>query len=38
MVTLVEKISREGGTTREVVRRETAKPKPGRPKALVGAL
>ena len=38
MVTLVEKISREGGTTREVVRRETAKPKLGRPKALVGAL
>ena len=34
MVALVEKISREGGTTREVVRRETAKPKPGRPKAF----
>jgi ParB family transcriptional regulator, chromosome partitioning protein len=35
MVALVEKISREGGiTTREAVRRETAKPKPGRPKAF----
>jgi ParB family chromosome partitioning protein len=33
MVELVEKISREGGVTREEVRRETAKPKPGRPKA-----
>jgi ParB family transcriptional regulator, chromosome partitioning protein len=35
MVALVEKISRDGGTTtREAVRRETAKPKPGRPKAF----
>ena len=33
MVALVEKIAREGGTTREAVRRETAKPKVGRPKA-----
>ena len=35
MVALVEKISRDGGATREAVRRETAKPKPGRPKAFV---
>src|SRR5687767_8136736 len=36
MVALVERISRDGGsTTREEVRRETAKPKPGRPKAFV---
>jgi ParB family chromosome partitioning protein len=35
MVALVERISREGGTTREAVRRETAKPKAGRPKAFV---
>jgi ParB family chromosome partitioning protein len=36
MVALVEKISRdEVPTTREAVRRETAKPKPGRPKAFV---
>jgi ParB family chromosome partitioning protein len=35
MVALIEKIAREGGTTREAVRRETAKPKPGRPKAYV---
>jgi len=35
MVALVEKITREGGmTTREAVRREVAKPKPGRPKAF----
>jgi ParB family chromosome partitioning protein len=33
MVALVERIAREGGTTREAVRRETARPKPGRPKA-----
>ena len=34
MVALVEKVSRDGGTTREAVRREkeTAKPKAGRPK------
>ncbi len=35
MIALVEKISRDGGTTREAVRKETAKPKPGRPKAYV---
>ena len=35
MVALVEKISRDGGTTREDVRKETAKPKPGRPKAYI---
>jgi ParB family chromosome partitioning protein len=35
MIALVEKISREGGATRESLRKETAKPKPGRPKAYV---
>jgi ParB family transcriptional regulator, chromosome partitioning protein len=35
MVALVEKISRDGGATREQVRKETAKPKAGRPKAYV---
>ena len=35
MVALVEKIARDGGATREEVRKETAKPKPGRPKAYV---
>ena len=35
MVALVEKIAREGGVTRETVRKETAKPKAGRPKAFV---
>lgn len=35
MVALVEKISRDGGATREAVRKETAKPKAGRPKAFV---
>jgi ParB family chromosome partitioning protein len=35
MVALVEKISRDGGATREEVRKETAKPKPGRPKAYI---
>jgi ParB family chromosome partitioning protein len=36
MVALVEKISRDGGgATRDAVRRETAKPKAGRPKAYV---
>jgi ParB family chromosome partitioning protein len=33
MVALVEKIARDGGATREALRKETAKPKPGRPKA-----
>jgi ParB family transcriptional regulator, chromosome partitioning protein len=32
-VALVERIARDDGTTREAVRRETARPKPGRPKA-----
>jgi ParB family chromosome partitioning protein len=35
MVALVEKISRDGGATREEVRKETAKPKAGRPKAYI---
>ena len=35
MVALVEKIAREGGATREAVRKETAKPKPGRPKSYI---
>jgi ParB family chromosome partitioning protein len=35
MVALVEKIAREGGVTREAVRKETAKPRAGRPKAFV---
>jgi hypothetical protein len=35
MVALVEKMARDGGATREAIRRETAKPKAGRPKAFV---
>ncbi len=35
MVALVERIASNGGTTREAVRKETAKPKAGRPKAFV---
>ena len=35
MVSLVEKMTRDGGATREAVRKETAKPKAGRPKAFV---
>jgi ParB family chromosome partitioning protein len=35
MVALVEKISRDGGATRADVRKETAKPKAGRPKSYV---
>ena len=35
MVALIEKLAREGTVTREAVRKETAKPKPGRPKAYV---
>ncbi len=35
MVALVEKIARDGGATREAVRKETAKPKAGRPKSYV---
>ena len=34
MVALIEKIASQGGATRETLRRETAKPKPGRPKAF----
>lgn len=37
MVALVEKIAREGVTTRQQVRQATARPKPGRPKAFVFA-
>jgi len=35
MVALIEKIARDGGVTREAVRKQTARPKPGRPKAYV---
>jgi len=35
MVALVEKIARDGGATREAVRKETTKTKPGRPKAYI---
>jgi ParB family chromosome partitioning protein len=35
MMALVEKIGRDGGATREELRKETAKPKAGRPKAYV---
>jgi ParB family transcriptional regulator, chromosome partitioning protein len=35
MMALVEKISSQGGATRQQVREATAKPKPGRPKAYV---
>ena len=35
MVALIEKVSRDGGATREAVRQEVARPKPGRPKAYV---
>jgi hypothetical protein len=35
MVALVEKLTQDGGATREKARQETAKPKPGRPKAYV---
>jgi len=35
MVALIEKLAAQGGTTRQAVRRETAKPKPGRAKAFV---
>jgi len=33
MVALIEKLGRDGAITREAARKETAKPKPGRPKA-----
>jgi ParB family chromosome partitioning protein len=35
MVALIEKLSRDGGMTREAARKEAAKPKPGRPKAFI---
>jgi ParB family transcriptional regulator, chromosome partitioning protein len=35
MVALIEKISRDGSATREAVRKETARPKAGRPRAYV---
>ena len=37
MTALVEKIASQGGATRQQVRAETAKAKPGRPKAYVFA-
>jgi ParB family transcriptional regulator, chromosome partitioning protein len=37
MMALVEKVASQGGATREQVRKETAAPKPGRPKAFVFA-
>jgi ParB family transcriptional regulator, chromosome partitioning protein len=37
MVSLIEKMGRDGGVTREAVRKETAKPKAGRPKHYVFA-
>jgi ParB family transcriptional regulator, chromosome partitioning protein len=35
MTALIEKIGRDGGATREAVRKETAKPKAGRPKSYI---
>ena len=35
MLALIEKLTAQGGTTRQAVRKETAKPKPGRPKSFV---
>jgi ParB family transcriptional regulator, chromosome partitioning protein len=35
MMALVEKIGRDGGATREELRKETAKPKAGRPKSYI---
>ena len=37
MIALIEKLTRNGGATREQARKETAKPKPGRPKSFVFA-
>jgi ParB family chromosome partitioning protein len=34
MLALVERISRDGGATRQAIRKEAARPKPGRPKAF----
>jgi hypothetical protein len=35
MLALVEKLAHQGGATRDQVRKDTQKPKPGRPKAFV---
>jgi ParB family chromosome partitioning protein len=35
MVALIEKLSRDGSATREAIRKETAKPRAGRPKSYV---
>lgn len=35
MLALVERLAAEGGTTREAIRKEAQKPKPGRPKPFV---
>ena len=35
MIALIEKMGRDGGVTREAVRKETAKPKAGRPKHYI---
>ena len=35
MLALAEKVASQGGATREALRKETAKPKPGRPKSYV---
>jgi ParB family chromosome partitioning protein len=35
MVALIEKIATQGGVTREEVRKQTAKPKVGRPRAFI---
>src|SRR4029434_7631748 len=35
MLALVEKLAGQGAATRQAVRQETAKPKPGRPKSYV---
>ncbi len=37
MLAMAEKITSQGGTTREALRKESAKPKPGRPRAFVFA-
>jgi hypothetical protein len=37
MLALVEKLAGQGSTTRQDVRKETAKPKPGRPKSFIFA-
>ena len=37
MLALVEKLAGQGSTTRQEVRKETAKPKPGRPKSFIFA-